>query len=53
MSEYPTLEEIENAISSVYQEAAVRAPGVTMNHEAEPLRGLWAMADAYYEKEGE
>lgn len=45
-----TLEETESEISGIYRWFAAEAPGVVVREEGH-LAQLWAVADAYYEKE--
>lgn len=45
-----SLEETENEIAGVYRWFAREAPGVRVQEEGH-LAQLWAVADAYYDKE--
>lgn len=47
-----TLEQVEQEIYETYQWFAHEAPGVTVREEGH-LGRLWAVADAYYAKEGQ
>ena len=47
-----SLEEVENELSAIYQWFAKEAPGVVVREEGH-LADLWAIADAYYDLEGQ